>query len=197
MLNGRTGGRREGEFSCVPHVCWWPSPRRLPWSSPAWRRPRLDDGHHDGHGVKAWVDDIGNEARARNDKVDVSFKYSCDDGKHDDIKAKVTLKQDGGDTRYGGTFHLECDVDDKWVTVRLHEEKNDLDNGDATVSVALYHDDKQLASASDDDVRVSGAGGDRDRHHDGDRDGDHRHHDGDHHDDHRDHHDDRDHHDHK
>jgi hypothetical protein len=145
-----------------------------------------NDGHHD---IKASVDDIGDRAEADDDKVKVSFKYSCDDGKKDDIRAEVKLEQDH--SRYDASVKLDCDVDDKWVSVWLEEDENDLDNGKAKVTVTLYDNGRELDSESE-HVRVSGADrdndrdrhhdGDRDRHHDGDRDHDRDHHDRDHHD---------------
>jgi hypothetical protein len=153
-----------------------------------------DDGHH--HDIEASVDDIGERARAHDDEVDVSFKYSCDDGRKDHIRAEVTLEQEqrGPDTRYDGTFKVACDVDDEWVWVTLDEVTNDLDDGEATVTVELFDDGTRLDRASD-DVWVSGADRDGDNRRDRDRDGDNRrdrdrddhHHDGDHHDD-REHH---------
>jgi hypothetical protein len=124
------------------------------------------DRHHDKNGhngdIEASVDEIGGRAHFDEDdeEVRVAFRYDCEDGDDDHIKAHVKLEQD--DSLYEGWFKLACDVDDRWVAVWLDEEDNDLDVGeDAEVTVTLYDDDDKLDEKSRDDVKV------RDADHDG------------------------------
>jgi hypothetical protein len=123
-----------------------------------------DDRHHGGHGLRAEVEAIGDHARADHGKVKVAFAYDCYDGRRDSIKADVTLTQKG--SRYGNSVSVPCDVNDKWVEVWLYEQRDDLDNGHATVTVKLRTDHKWLDEESE-HVWVSGA--DHDRRHDGNR----------------------------
>jgi hypothetical protein len=140
--------------------------------------PASAHGHHDD--IEASVDDINDKARFDDDKVEVKFTYSCDDGDDDKIKAHVTLRQDG--TRYAATVDdLECDVDEEEVEVWLEEKRNDLENGRARVTVRLVHDHDELDEETQ-RVWVSGVDDDddddgrhRDHDHDDDDDDDHDH----------------------
>ncbi len=104
-----------------------------------------DGGHH--HDDDAWAEvlDIDNEAELEDDgdKLEVRFEYKCeDDG--EDVEADVTAKNDG---HYkADDVDLECDGEERWITVTLEKKHGDeFEEGDRVhVTVTITADDEVL-----------------------------------------------------
>jgi|SRR3954470_6086308 hypothetical protein len=116
--------------------------------SPAWAAPGNDHGR-----ARAVITDIDNDAHANRagDRVRVEFTYRCR-GHEDDIDVTVRLRQHDARFRaeFNGKNKLDCDGHRHTVSVRLRPDNgDDLENGDARVTVVFKDDDDVIARRSE------------------------------------------------
>jgi hypothetical protein len=121
-----------------------------------------EGGGHHGDDAWARVVSIDEEAEATKDaaEVTVEFDYMCEG---EDITATVVLEQDHGDVRYEAELEegddLTCDGDKRTAEATLEPVKDseDVENGEAEVTVTFEDEDGEELDSLTADVEVEGA----------------------------------------
>ena len=140
----------------------------LAGGSPAW----AGGDQHGDEDPWAKVIAISEEAEATGDasEVTVEFDYKCEG---EGITATVVLEQNDGDVRYEDELEegdgLECDGEKRTAEATLEpaEKSDDVENGEAEVTVTFEDEDGEELDSKTADVEVSGV--DEDEEHADDR----------------------------